>query len=178
MFNAIGRWGLAAACAWWCATASAQPMRMFNTAYYSLKTNVSDADARETSLRITAMFEEYQHRTRGFAGTVNRKMPFELHREYQDYLNSSSAPGTAGIYDGNRLVAAFVKDSPEQTWHVVQHEGFHQFVDLAMGRDAIPIWANEGLAEYFGMSLWTGDGFVSGVIPPKRLAKVDRKSVV
>ena len=32
-----------------------------------------------------------------------------------------------------------------RTWHVVQHEGFHQFV-FAVIRGEIPTWVNEGLA--------------------------------
>ena len=61
-----------------------------------------------------------------------------------------------------------------QTWHVVQHEGFHQFAHAVIGGD-LPVWLNEGLAEYFGESLFTGDSFVTGVIPPYRLARVKRK---
>ncbi len=36
----------------------------------------------------------------------------------------------------------------------------------------MPIWVNEGLAEYFGESVFTGDGFVTGVIPQARLERV------
>jgi hypothetical protein len=53
----------------------------------------------------------------------------------------------------------------------VQHEGFHQFAHAVIGGE-IPTWANEGLAEYFGESIWTGDGFVTGVLDPRRLKRV------
>jgi hypothetical protein len=56
-------------------------------------------------------------------------------------------------------------------WRIVQHEGFHQFVHMTMQGD-IPIWVNEGLAEYFGQGIWTGDSFVLGVIPPDRQRRV------
>src|SRR5690606_18973637 len=36
----------------------------------------------------------------------------------------------------------------------------------------LPIWVNEGLAEYFGEGIFTGDGFVTGVIPPWRLKRL------
>jgi len=52
----------------------------------------------------------------------------------------------------------------------VQHEGFQQFIHAA-GGGHIPIWINEGLAEYFGEALFTGDGYVVGLIPPQRLAR-------
>jgi hypothetical protein len=32
----------------------------------------------------------------------------------------------------------------------------------------MPTWLDEGLAEYFGESIFTGDGFVTGIIPPYR----------
>ena len=72
---------------------------------------------------------------------------------------------------GSKLMAIAGPRTTAQTWHVVQHEGFHQFISATIHND-IPIWANEGLAEYFGEALWTGDGFVSGLIPPARLKEV------
>ena len=56
-----------------------------------------------------------------------------------------------------------------KTWHVVQHEGFHQFAHAVIGGD-IPVWVNEGLAEYFGEGLFTGDDMVTGIIPEWRRA--------
>lgn len=56
-------------------------------------------------------------------------------------------------------------------WHIIQHEGFHQFVHAVIG-GAIPIWVNEGLAEYFGEGVFTGDGYVMGVVPQQRLARI------
>jgi hypothetical protein len=39
----------------------------------------------------------------------------------------------------------------------------------------IPVWANEGLAEYFGEAVFTGDGFVSGTLPPRRIRQVQKE---
>lgn len=150
-------------------------MQTYDTPYYTLKTNVSLDHAKEAGLRITTMFEEYKKRTSDFAGTVNRKMLFEMHDDYKTYVQSTRAPGTLGIYDTQRLVAFYQASDPIETWHTVQHEGFHQFVDFAMGRASIPIWANEGLAEYFGESIWTGDQYYSGIVPPARLKRVQKK---
>ena len=156
------------------AAALAQGMRSIDTPYYTLKTDFPAERAKEAALRITKMFDEYQRRTSDFAGRVNRKLLFELHSDYDRYVQSSGAPGTAGIYTGERLVAVYQPQDPIDTWHTVQHEGFHQFVDFAMDRDAIPIWANEGLAEYFGECIYAGDSFYSGAIPPRRLARVQK----
>jgi hypothetical protein len=63
------------------------------------------------------------------------------------------------------------KETGAQLWRTVQHEGFHQFAASVM-TPRLPVWANEGLAEYFGEGIWTGDGLVCGVIPPGRLKRV------
>jgi hypothetical protein len=59
----------------------------------------------------------------------------------------------------------------KQLWHVIQHEGFHQFAHLVIGGQ-LPVWIDEGLAEYFGYGLWTGDGIVTGVVPPYCLKRI------
>ena len=60
-----------------------------------------------------------------------------------------------------------------QTWQIVQHEGFHQFAHAGVG-DRLPAWLEEGLAEYFGESLFTGRGYVSGVMPGWRVERVKK----
>jgi hypothetical protein len=57
------------------------------------------------------------------------------------------------------------------TWHVIQHEGFHQFAHAVIGGN-LPAWLNEGLAEYFGEGIFTGDGMITGVVPPSRLKRI------
>jgi hypothetical protein len=55
-------------------------------------------------------------------------------------------------------------------WGTIQHEAFHQYAAMRLGH--LPIWLNEGLAEYFSHALFTGDGFVSGIMPQWRLLRV------
>ena len=147
-------------------------MHVVETPYYILHTDLEEAGAREADLRMTRMFEEYRRRTSDFAGQINRKFPFFLYRHEADYLAAGGPKGSVGVFmpqrDGGTLMA-IAGDKPDaDTWHVVQHEGFHQFVAASFKFD-LPIWVNEGLAEYFGESRWTGDAFVSGLIPPDRL---------
>jgi hypothetical protein len=154
---------------------SGSVLRVYETPYYTLHTDLPEADAREADLRMTRMFEEYQRRTSGFAGQVNKKFPFFLYKNKADFLAAGAPKGSAGVYieyhGSSWLMAVAGEKTTAETWHVVQHEGFHQFIRAAIQND-IPIWANEGLAEYFGEGLWTGDGFVTGLIPPDRLDDV------
>lgn len=150
--------------------AAAQPahMKRHETAYYTLFTDLGPDATREAGVRLTAMAEMYNQRTKGFAGQITRKLPFYLFSNPQDYRAFGGMPNTQGVYDGDKLMAWVAGDADPAFWSVVQHEGFHQFIDMVI-RGNIPTWVNEGLAEYFGAAIFTGDGFVAGVVPPERL---------
>jgi len=153
------------------ALAAPPDLRRYETPYYILYTDLDEHGVREATLRITLMAEEYVQRTKGFARTVRERLPFYLLKDMHGYLNCGGVPGTAGVYMGSRLMAVAHPERPQLTWSTVQHEGFHQFVDAAIGR-SLPIWVNEGMAEYFGEGIFTGDRFYVGLIPPERLARV------
>ncbi len=126
---------------------------------------------QEAIARITAMAEEYEQRTRTFPGVIRHRLPFYLFTEKDDYHDAGGMPGSAGVFMGNKLMALVSNGSTAQTWAVVQHEGFHQFVAAKIGY-GIPVWVNEGMAEYFSHAVFTGDQFATGLIPPWRLARV------
>jgi len=145
--------------------------------YYTMYTDLDKDAAREAINRMTRMAEEYHERTKSFAGVISRKFPFYLYGTMDEYHKAGAPSATAGLFvpAGPYLMAGCVLNKDGQvglpTWHIVQHEGFHQFVHAVIRGD-IPIWVNEGLAEFFGESLYTGDGFVTGVIPPDRLKRL------
>ncbi len=151
-------------------------LRTFETPHYIIHTDLPDADIREADLRTTRMFEEYQRRTAGFSGQVTTKFPFYLFKNPADYYAAGAIPESDGVFMrdqyGSRLMAIASDHVTDRTWHIVQHEGFHQFASNVIHGE-LPIWVNEGLAEYFGEARWTGDSFVSGLIPPMRLKEVN-----
>jgi len=160
------------ACA--CAQSSAEPkipnIPKYNTKYYVLYTDLDKDMAREAVVRITAMAHEYYTRTRSFAGRISTRFPLYLYKDSASYRQHPGViPGSAGIYNGRTLVATAPRSG--RSWRVVQHEGFHQFAHkMIEGR--LPVWLNEGLAEYFGNGLWTGDSMTVGLISPSDLARV------
>ncbi len=152
--------------------ACAQPdLQTIDTRYYVLHTDLDPDGIREVVQRITLMAEEYHERTRGFSGAVNRRLPMYVFRRMEDYVLAGGLPGSAGVFTGDRLMAVAGPATTDHTWHVIQHEGFHQFSRACIG-GRLPIWAEEGLAEYFGEGIFTGDSFYTGLIPPERLAEV------
>lgn len=149
----------------------APSLKKYETKYYWMYTDLDEASSREASLRLTRMAQEYASRTAGFAGAIRTKFPVYLFKHASDYYTGGGMPGSGGMYDGERLMIIAGPEITINTWHTMQHEGFHQFAHAVIGGD-IPTWANEGLAEYFGEGVWTGDGFVTGVIPPWRLKRI------
>lgn len=148
-------------------------MRTYQTKYYVLNTDLDEQGVQEATLRITLMAEEYRRRTQGFTGQVRDRLPFFLFNDRMAYIKAGGHPQSAGVFTGTALAAVVTPDNPERTWHVVQHEGFHQFVHAAIG-EKLPTWANEGMAEYFGEGVYTGSGFYVGLIPPERLARIKK----
>jgi hypothetical protein len=146
-------------------------MPRYETKYYILYTDVPPEQAQEAALRMSRMAEEYHNRTRDFSGAVRTKFPFYLFQHREDYLAAGGMNGTDGMFNGMALYAVAGQRLTDRTWHVVQHEGFHQFAAAVIGGER-PMWINEGIAEYFGEALFTGDGFVSGVIPRWRLKRL------
>lgn len=158
--------------AWLLEPAPAQAlMKAYETPYYIIHTDLDLEGTREAAVRMTATAEEYHRRTKGFAGKIRRKLPFYLFRHAKDYYAAGGMPGNAGVFDGKKLMAIAGEDTSQQTWHIIQHEAFHQFAASVIRGD-IPVWVNEGLAEYFGQGIFTGDGFMVGVVPPGRLQRL------
>lgn len=158
-------------------------MRTYKTRYYSLCTDVGNQMIWEAAARLKAMAEEYARRTRGFSGAIRYRMPFYLFRNQADYLAAGGPAGTAGcflritragefsVHRSGHLMAWLGERPTDRFWHTVQHEGFHQFSHMII-QGRLPVWLEEGLAEYFGESIWTGDSLVTGIIRPERLRKV------
>ena len=142
--------------------------------YYVIHSDLDIDTVREAAARMNAMAEEYHRRTKGFAGKIRKKLPFYLFRSPADYLAFGGLEGSAGIFivrGGYAQLMAVASTGGGRLWHVVQHEGFHQFAWFVISR-RLPVWVNEGLAEYFAEGVWTGDGYVTGLTPHHRARRV------
>ena len=158
-----------------CIASANAEMPRYETKYYILYTDITPAEANVVALRMNKMAEEYHLRTRDFSGDIRQKLPFYLYRHMDDYLAAGGRPGSAGQFvEGDALYAVAGEQLDDRSWHVIQHEGFHQFAQAVMGGYR-PVWLNEAIAEYFGEALFTGDGFVDGVIPPWRLKRLKKE---
>ncbi len=141
----------------------------YQSPYYVIHTDLSIEQSREAFARMTAMAEVYHAKTRDFAGKITKKLPFYLLSNKELYYKAGGMPNTAGVFTGDRLMA--LAREGRNYWPTVQHEGFHQFAHYVI-RGKRPTWINEGMAGYFEVGLWTGDGFVTGYIPQWKLDKL------
>ena len=153
-------------------------LTFYQSPYYDVYSDLEPERVQEAVLRMTRMAEEYHDRTKEFSGVIRTKFPFYLFQEANDYYAAGGPPGSGGVFmvrDGSaRLMSIAGAKNTGFTWHVVQHEGFHQFAHAVIGGE-LPVWLNEGLAEYFGEGLYTGDGMVTGVIPPSRCKRIQEE---
>ena len=146
-------------------------MKKYDTKYYVLYSDHDPDTVREANVRLRAMAKLYHARTKGFGRSIRKRCPFYMFTQASDYQASGGMPGSAGMYGGG-VLRAIVTGSG--SWRVVQHEGWHQFMHMAVG-GRVPIWINEGMAEYFGDGIWTGDELVTGTVDAgrrKRLVKL------
>jgi hypothetical protein len=155
-------------------------LKQYESKYYLIHTDLPPLEAREAQVRMTRMADEYLLRTAGFSGQIKERLPFYLYKNRADYEQAGGIENSGGVFDGERLMAVTLRREDGvislATWHIVQHEGFHQFAHAVINRD-LPMWADEGLAEYFGEGLFTGDGFVTGLIPQSRFIRVQKMLV-
>lgn len=153
------------------ASVDAGQLPTYRSRFYIIHSDLDRDVIREADLRLTRMAQVYMDRTKRFSGKISTRLPFYLFRHREDYMAAGGLPGSGGTYNGKKLMVFVGPRATSRMWKTVQHEGFHQFVHVVMGGD-IPTWVNEGLAEYFGEAVFTGDDMITGLIPPARLQRI------
>jgi hypothetical protein len=155
--------------------ASAQT-HLVATPHYLIHTDMEDSIAKDMARRMEGMYDEYSQRLAAFNGVTHYpRMEVYLFRRQQDYVSFTGGKirNTGGIFlPGRNLLAAFLEgQGRQQLRRTLQHEAFHQFAYNAISPD-IPIWLNEGLAQFFEEGLWNGTGLVLGEAPPRRVRQL------
>ena len=144
-------------------------MVRYKTPGYVIYTDVDIAIVREVSAQLTAMLKMYQEETKAFEGKVRTRLRVTLYRSREDYRYAGGSKYFKACYRGKKLLTYLEKGRVD--WSIVQCMGYFQYQD-AVVPGKVPAWVSVGLAEYFALGIWTGDGFVTGVIPPGRLKRV------
>jgi hypothetical protein len=158
--------------------ASASVPQKIETRHYRIWTDVDHALAVDLAQRMDAMYDEYARR---FAGFESRQQPEKLNvhifSRRDDYARHTSVrlSNTGGIFIPSRnLLAAFLEgQGRDGLRRTLQHEAFHQFAHSRIAPD-MPVWLNEGIAQVFEESIWTGERFIIGQVPPRRVRQLQQ----
>ncbi len=140
-------------------TADGQTVRLvgLNSRYYRIWSELPPDQANRIGRHMDAVYAEYQRRFASFPSRSDEPMNLYLLRTREHYLAfmqrfGLDASPTAGIFfvqrQGRGLATWVQGRNRSTTYQTLQHEGFHQFAYNHIGTN-IPIWLNEGLAQYF-----------------------------
>lgn len=90
------------------------------------------------------------------------------YRRYLDGLDLRIPIHTAGVYSPE-LQQLLIWNLPTRTnmLRTIRHEGFHQYFDMVA--PDVPVWLNEGLAEYFEVSRYKAGKPTAGIIRPSHI---------
>ncbi|MFM9957316.1 MAG: DUF1570 domain-containing protein [Phycisphaerales bacterium] len=174
----VPRWLLAALCLAACAAAaSAQNLTRFTSRFYEVFTDLPANEVRPIAGHMDLVYAEYGNRFKEFPAKNSQPVRLYVYSTREAYTQGLKkkgidATGSGGMFFASSQeagLATFVEGhSSVEMYHLLQHEGFHQFAHLRLGR-GLPQWTNEGLAEYFGQSVLVKGKLRMGVAPESRI---------
>lgn len=155
-------------------------LRRYESQHYAVRTTLRRSEAVPLASHMDRLYAELARRFEGFRTRHAEAMPLYLFRtsdEYTQFMETMGlqATNTAGMFFVNthgRGLATWGRGrGVEQTLRVLQHEGFHQFAYRHIGV-RLPVWVNEGLAQYFGDGILVKGELVLGLANERRIAVV------
>jgi hypothetical protein len=151
------------------------PLKTLKLDHYIIHSDIDDELLRDLAKRMEAMHAEYSRRMSDFELRADqRPLDVYLFHRKVDYVRftENKYGNTGGVFipSKNQLVA-FLEGQRDTLRRTLQHEAFHQFALKAIGGD-LPIYLNEGLAQVFEEAIYTGDRFLMGQVPPRRLRQL------
>ena len=154
----------------------------FESKYYDVYTNLRRNEAQFYARHMDRVFDEYASRFQktGLRSKIREKFALYLMDSAEDYMKLLQSHGVTGSNTGGMFV--YQRDfrglitytdnrSVSDVFAVLQHEGFHQFAFTFIGPD-LPIWVNEGIAQYFEDGIKTPKRMLFDIANGKRLAIV------
>jgi len=156
-------------------------LTVYRSKHYRIFTNLSQRETVPFGRHMDALFEQYDKRFRGLGAKQIERMPLYLFKTEQQYnrflqerdIDATHSGGMFFVTHQVRGLATWAESrSRRKTFEVLQHEGFHQFAWHAIGPN-LPVWLNEGLAQYFEHAVLDEDGRMSlGLTSRARIERV------
>ncbi len=155
-------------------------LEVFASRHYHIHTDLPRRDVVPFGQHMDAIYERYRQRFADFNTHDQTPMPLYLFRARADYeaflqrhdLNGHNSGGMFFVTKDIVGLATWTEGkSRSQTLAVLQHEGFHQFAWRHIGPN-IPVWVNEGLAQYFEDAILVRDRMTLGLAGSRRVQAV------
>lgn len=156
-------------------------LTVYRSTHYRIFTNLSQQETVPFGRHMDALFVQYDKRFRGLSKKSIERMPLYLFQTEQQYdrflqehdIDASHSGGMFFVTHTLQGLATWIDQrSRRKTFEVLQHEGFHQFAWYAIGPE-LPVWLNEGLAQYFEHAVLDEDGRMSlGLTSRPRIERV------
>ncbi|MEM6504368.1 MAG: DUF1570 domain-containing protein [Planctomycetota bacterium] len=156
-------------------------LTVYRSKHYRIFTNLSQRETMPFGRHMDALYEQYDKRFRMLGDQQIDRMPLYLFASEQQYdrflqehdIDASNSGGMFFVTHKLQGLATWVDArSRRKTFEVLQHEGFHQFAWHAIGPN-LPVWLNEGLAQYFEHAVLDEDGRMSlGMTSRARIERV------
>lgn len=156
--------------------ATAQPrLQKVQSKHYLIHSDLPDELIVDLGTRMDAMYAEYSRRLSDF-GIQEDRQPLDVYlfNRKADYLNFTQRKymNTGGVFiAGKNQLVAYLEGQRDTLRRTLQHEAFHQFAHKAIGPN-MPVWLNEGMSQLFEEAIWTGEQFLMGQVPPRRLRQL------
>jgi hypothetical protein len=152
-------------------------LRLVHTKHYDIHTDMDEALVTDLSTRMDSMYDQYLKTFSDFKPRADAApLPVYLFATHEKYMAFTDYSGvnTGGLFIPGRhpfLTAYEQGQGRDALRRTLQHEAFHQFAYQNISRQ-LPPWLNEGLAQLFEESIWEGDDFITGQVPPRRIRQL------
>ncbi len=133
--------------------------------------------ALEVNRFMTTLLGQYERYFQNWSGKSGaRIVVFDNPDDFRKYAGGTVALTHAGLAGychlktdeaGNQFYELVTFES-QNLWQVLAHEGFHQFIGYELGQQ-IPMWLNEGMAQYFETAFIIGSQFHVGQVSRGKL---------
>ena len=128
--------------------------RFIDTRHYLVVYNCDDPLAKYIATRAEYMRKHAFEKVFPPVAPIEECMIIRVCKEMPEYYHYGAPRGSAGYWSSGHDELVFPdlsrsKKPDEKTIGVMHHEAFHQYIHYALLKNNLPIWFNEGFAEYF-----------------------------
>ncbi len=151
----------------------------FKTEHYEIYSQLSDEATYDLAMRMESLYDYYAEQFSDVHSPINWPLLIFFFNNREDFVAAGGHEFMPGQFMGGygddvgaRLMVKFNEGditSFISSCGLTYHENFHQFLalEISQGGNASrqwPLWLNESYATTFNNIIWTGDGWVDGII--------------